>query len=82
MALPHGGGRHQLGQTKDDQPDRDQAAVVEQRREVAADQGNEAVAGVLAPLLGRQRAKVACGSKLGTASRMPTMISLRPRTAL
>jgi hypothetical protein len=37
-----------------DQPDGDQAAVVEQRREVAADQGDEAVVGVLAQLLGRQ----------------------------
>jgi len=37
VALPHGGGRHQLGQAEHDQPDRDQAAMVQQRRQVAAD---------------------------------------------
>ena len=36
------------------QPDRDRAAMVQQRRQMAADQGDEAVAGVLAQLLGRQ----------------------------
>jgi hypothetical protein len=27
--FPHGGGRHQLGQPEHDQPDRDQAAMVQ-----------------------------------------------------
>jgi hypothetical protein len=37
-----------------DQLDRDQSAMVQQRRQVTADQSDEAVAGVLAQLLGRQ----------------------------
>jgi hypothetical protein len=53
LALPHGSGGEQLGQPEQDQPDRDQAAMVQQRRRVAADQGDQAVAGVLAQLLGR-----------------------------
>jgi hypothetical protein len=56
--------------------------MVHQGRQVAADQGDQAVAGVLAQFLGRQPGEGRLGSKLGTASRTPTVISLSPRAAL
>jgi hypothetical protein len=65
VAFPHGGGRDQLGQTEQDQPDRDQPAMVQQGRQVAADQGDGAVAGVLAQLLGRQAGEGRLGVEAG-----------------
>jgi hypothetical protein len=78
----NGGSGDQLGQPQHDQPDRDQAAMVQQRRQMPVDQGDEAVAGILTQLLGRQPGEVAWGSKLGTAKSTPTTISFSPRTAL
>jgi hypothetical protein len=60
----------------------DQATMVQQRRQMPVDQGDEAVAGILTQLLGRQPGEVAWGSKLGTAKSTPTTISFSPRTAL
>jgi hypothetical protein len=74
--------RDQLGKAEHDQPDRDQPAMVQRPRQLPADQRDEAVTGVLTQLLGRQPAKVAWGSKRGTARRRPTTISLRPRMVL
>jgi hypothetical protein len=82
VALPHGGSRDQLGQAEQDQPDRDRAAMVQQRRQVAVDQSDKAVAGILAQLLSRQPREGCWESKLGIASSTPTRISLRPRAAL
>jgi hypothetical protein len=56
--------------------------MVQQRRQVPADQGDEAVAGVLAQLLGRQPREGGLRVKLGTVRSRPTTISLSPRIAL
>jgi hypothetical protein len=56
--------------------------MVQQRRQVAADEGDQAVAGSSRSSSADSRAKVAWGSKLGTARSTPTTISLTPRTAL
>jgi hypothetical protein len=51
-ALPHRRGGDQLGQAKQDEPDRDRPTVIEQRRQVPGDQGDEVVAGVFTQLPG------------------------------
>jgi hypothetical protein len=82
LALPHGGRCDQLGQPQQDQPDRDRAAVMQQRRQVATDQATKRSPGSFRSSSADSRAKVACGSKPGTISSAPTTISLSPRTAL